>query len=373
MISKNVDGFMTPRLSPILVSYTIDHIDKGKAMKGKNVAQVTFILILLALLSLGVGASPGSTWTRASLIQPPNGVDPERFSFDRVFFLPSGEGWATGRTPTGDPIPATARSQDGGQSWRFLPLVSGYRDFDSIIFLEANRGWASSMKCSQGSCEGVMLHTTNGGYTWTKWSTLALLKIQSILDMLFDSKGNGIAVGLVMPGQYGVILRTTDFGKTWTTECSTNNYYFRRIAAHESSNWVLSQDKILLGENGRNWKTVLKRSGLGLSIDAPTAMSVVAVLDKGSVVLSEDKGRTWQEITLPSPYEHLHLGAVKFADPRHGWVAGHNGVILATNDGGKTWEFESQVKSYFLRDIAIVGSKVFVVGDDGAIYWRNRS
>lgn len=60
------------------------------------------------------------------------------------------------------------------------------------------------------------------------------------------------------------------------------------------------------------------------------------------------------------------------SDSLHGWVAGHNGVILATDDGGKTWEFESQVKSHFLRDIATIGSKVFVVGDDGAIYWRNK-
>lgn len=161
-----------------------------------------------------------------------------------------------------------------------------------------------------------MLNTTDGGLTWKKWSSLAPLKIQAILDMIFDAKGNGIAVGLVMPGQYGEILRTNDFGKTWAVELegSTYHYYFRRIAAHESSNWILSLDKILLAENGRNWKTVLERSGpdFGLSIDAPTAMSVVAVLYSGSVVLSEDKGRTWQEIKLPFPYENLHLGAVKF-------------------------------------------------------------
>lgn len=62
-------------------------------MKGKSVAQLTCILILLAVLSLGVGASPGPTWTRASLIQPPTGVDLRNFHLIAFFsYLPVKDG-----------------------------------------------------------------------------------------------------------------------------------------------------------------------------------------------------------------------------------------------------------------------------------------
>ncbi len=213
-------------------------------------------------------------------------------------------------------------------------------------------------------------------FQWVEWSSLEVLKVQALLDIYFNEKGSGIAIGVVMPGQYGVVLRTIDSGRTWVIEKSSSDSgpYWRRVAVNKSPNWALSHHEILLGERGKDWKAVLKRPELllGFAIDAPSLDSVVAILYSGGVIRSEDRGQTWQVIALPTPYDQLALGAVKFSDPLHGWVAGHHGIILATHNGGLTWEFESQVKSYFLHDIAVSDSKVFVVGNDGAIYWRSR-
>jgi hypothetical protein len=35
---------------------------------------------------------------------------------------------------------------------------------------------------------------------------------------------------------------------------------------------------------------------------------------------------------------------------------------------GSSWPLEAEIKSYFIRDITITSNKVFVVGDDAAIF-----
>lgn len=61
---------------------------------------------------------------------------------------------------------------------------------------------------------------------------------------------------------------------------------------------------------------------------------IVAVGERGIVVLSDDAGKTWMQAGTPTS---VTLTAVRFADATHGWAAGHGGVLLATQDAGKTW------------------------------------
>jgi photosystem II stability/assembly factor-like uncharacterized protein len=61
---------------------------------------------------------------------------------------------------------------------------------------------------------------------------------------------------------------------------------------------------------------------------------LVAVGDRGHVLLSSDQGRTWTQVIVPT---RAMLTGVSFPDAQHGWAVGHDGVILATQDGGKTW------------------------------------
>ncbi|WP_460940053.1 WD40/YVTN/BNR-like repeat-containing protein, partial [Pandoraea terrae] len=72
-------------------------------------------------------------------------------------------------------------------------------------------------------------------------------------------------------------------------------------------------------------------------LDATRAGSrIVAVGEHGVILLSDDDGRTWRQ-ARQVPVSAT-LSAVTFTDPKHGWVVGQWGVILATGDGGETWE-----------------------------------
>jgi photosystem II stability/assembly factor-like uncharacterized protein len=64
-----------------------------------------------------------------------------------------------------------------------------------------------------------------------------------------------------------------------------------------------------------------------------TGKHLVAVGERGDLVVSND-GEHWAQVQMPV---RSMLTSVWFADDQHGWVVGHDAVILATTDGGKTW------------------------------------
>ena len=69
--------------------------------------------------------------------------------------------------------------------------------------------------------------------------------------------------------------------------------------------------------------------------------TLVAVGDRGHVLRSADQGRTWTQSLTPT---QALLTGVSFVDARHGWAVGHDGVILATTDGGLTWQHQDNGK-----------------------------
>lgn len=61
---------------------------------------------------------------------------------------------------------------------------------------------------------------------------------------------------------------------------------------------------------------------------------VVAVGQRGVVVVSEDGGKNWKQAQVPVRADLL---AVHFPTSREGWAVGHGGVVIHTADGGLTW------------------------------------
>ncbi|RIX49573.1 MAG: hypothetical protein D3M94_00800 [Rhodocyclales bacterium GT-UBC] len=61
---------------------------------------------------------------------------------------------------------------------------------------------------------------------------------------------------------------------------------------------------------------------------------LVAVGERGIVLLSDDAGTHWRQV--PAPVS-VTLTAVRFADAKHGYAVGHGATVLTTADGGETW------------------------------------
>lgn len=61
---------------------------------------------------------------------------------------------------------------------------------------------------------------------------------------------------------------------------------------------------------------------------------LVAVGEHGLITWSDDNAQTWHQAAVPVD---VNLTAVAFADERHGWAIGHQGVVLSSDDGGEHW------------------------------------
>lgn len=65
---------------------------------------------------------------------------------------------------------------------------------------------------------------------------------------------------------------------------------------------------------------------------------IVVVGNHGAILLSDDDGKTFRQAkAVPT---RATLTAVTFSDEKHGWAAGHWGVILHTADGGENWTMQ---------------------------------
>ena len=60
----------------------------------------------------------------------------------------------------------------------------------------------------------------------------------------------------------------------------------------------------------------------------------VAVGERGHILLSDDYGRSWRQVSTST---RSTLTGVHFVDASNGWAVGHENVVLATTDGGETW------------------------------------
>lgn len=117
-----------------------------------------------------------------------------------------------------------------------------------------------------------------------------------------------------------------------------------------------------------------------LLASARAGARVVAVGERGVVMLSDDQGKTFRQ-AQDVPVD-VTLTSVSFVDERQGWAVGHWGVVLATRDGGETWDLQRKdvqedrplfaVHFFDARNGVVVGlwSLVLVTADAGAT-WRS--
>lgn len=95
--------------------------------------------------------------------------------------------------------------------------------------------------------------------------------------------------------------------------------------------------------------------------------SFAAVGQRGHVLYSAD-GNSWQQVPVPSD---ALLTAVYFVDENHGWAVGHDSVIIATTDGGKSWSLQMSDKNqeFPLLDVYFKDLKNgLAIGAYGKIY-----
>lgn len=68
---------------------------------------------------------------------------------------------------------------------------------------------------------------------------------------------------------------------------------------------------------------------------AQAGSRLIGVGRNGLILMSDDAGQHWTQIASPVSTDFT---AIKFSDAQHGWIVGHDAIVLRTTDGGLTWE-----------------------------------
>lgn len=71
-----------------------------------------------------------------------------------------------------------------------------------------------------------------------------------------------------------------------------------------------------------------------MAVTAASPQTLIAVGRRGHILVSKNAGKDWRQSDVPVSTD---LVAVHFPDALNGWAVGHDGVVLHTADGGRSW------------------------------------
>jgi len=102
-----------------------------------------------------------------------------------------------------------------------------------------------------------------------------------------------------------------------------------------------------------------------LGIDGVEGGNTVAVGKSGLILVTNNSGKTWERRATDTTKA---LSAISFGDRNHGFVVGNGGTILATSDGGASWRSQtSGTKDQLLSVYALNSTTAYVVGAFGSL------
>jgi photosystem II stability/assembly factor-like uncharacterized protein len=227
-------------------------------------------------------------------------------------------------------------------------------------------------------------------------------------DLFQAATSNGAV--LVGVGAYGVIVVSDDAGESWrrqklesqptlidVTHCPDDSL---AAVATEGQVWV-SQDNggswtqhetgtaevpqaMTCDPTGRLWvvgsfSTIMNSSDLGSSwqtysfdedliltdVQFFSAAQGLVIGEYGAMALTLDGGKNW-EMAEPAPDEFYPMASL-FLNMEHGWMAGLNGTVYHTADGGNTWVKQDSDTTAPLYGMVEADGKVYAVGDFGTL------
>ncbi|MDM0044535.1 YCF48-related protein [Variovorax dokdonensis] len=223
-------------------------------------------------------------------------------------------------------------SDDDGQHWTQaeVPVSS---DLVAVHFPTAADGWAVGH-------DGVVLHTSNGGQSWS-----VQLDGRSIdpgkaedpfLDVWFRDARHGYVVGA-----FGMAYRTTDGGARWTPiTANLDNPKGLHLYAVRG----IGQDVYIAGEQGlllkqpageaRFQSIELPYKGTLFGLTGADQTVIVHGL-RGTVLRSGDSGRQWQQV--PTGLQVGLTGSTRGAKGQY-FIVSQAGHLLASHDDGATFQ-----------------------------------
>lgn len=93
----------------------------------------------------------------------------------------------------------------------------------------------------------------------------------------------------------------------------------------------------------------------------------------GRVIKTNDRGVHWQTLSVRGDF----FASIYFIDERQGWIAGYNGTLMETLDGGDIWHnVSSRIKGGGInsfRKLVKAGDMIVLLGNKGKLWYSKDS
>jgi photosystem II stability/assembly factor-like uncharacterized protein len=242
------------------------------------------------------------------------------------------------------------RTSDGGTNWA-IQRNDIERNLLSIIFSDLKKGTAVGFN-------GIIFRTLDGGNTWTKqWSSILNDPSNEFFGVSFYDKNNGIVVG-------SNIFRTSDGGTNWVRPDSVGTFSIllgiqfinSKIGIAVGGHGVI----IKTTDGGKTWFNLTTGNNKNLEKVCFTDINTGFVCgDQGVILKTTDGGKTWLDKSMNDTY----YTGISFTEANTGTIAG--GIMIRTTDGGNSWVTQSAI---ITRDVFFIDNKIgWAAGDGGVI------
>jgi len=269
----------------------------------------------------------------------------------------------TGFIATGDGLFCT---YNGGATWLNIYGNSNC-PVSSIFFINDSTGYAASPNAR-------ILKTTDYGLTWS--IVTVANEYDTFNSIFFHNSQNGIGVGY-----YGYIIKTED-AQNWINKNERLSYSFYDM------NFTNSESGYLVGDSSiiyvtKNGCQTFRACYTGADdfwslhhIEIPQEDVIIASGMFGKIAKSTDDGYTWSVIETGIWMEDIY-----FATVDTGFAISYQiGSILKTTDGGNTWATIHPGFGVELYNIQFVdnlhgfisGGSHLIVTDDGGYTWQKK-
>ena len=279
-----------------------------------------------------------------------------------VCFVDQFEGWIAGGGYYWPGI--LLHTTDGGNTWTTVLSDSSYALF-SVFFTDIDNGWVVGSN-------GVILHTHDGGSSWehassglasTCVSFLAINSNDQLFAVVYKEEDS-------MSSLFSVVYRTSDKGNTWArlpAPWGTTRIKYMDFNSSGNVFVITGTDVFRSVDDGDNWQTVGGTQSFScFAIDSNDR--IFAGTSYENVYRYDDNGTDWTQTGHWRVAPNFSVDAIAINSMDHIFVCTYPGIYRSC-DNGENWELlATGPKNTTVNRILIGSDDCIYVGTSESVF-----